>query len=164
MKIIKPGFLSRSYDVYGISSPLVKKLVYRRVGDFACLRENLTRLYPGYAVPTLPRHHLKRLETEYVTARKEELQFFLNRVVEHPLLRTSMLVWDFLTVESEKEYDAAKANTLKIPSPKNVSEYITIKGTVNVDFNRALNRACNNIDSGIKKTIYEFSKYFSTNA
>eukprot|EP00826_Nyctotherus_ovalis_P006558 TRINITY_DN11568_c0_g1_i1.p5 TRINITY_DN11568_c0_g1~~TRINITY_DN11568_c0_g1_i1.p5 ORF type:complete len:114 (+),score=33.35 TRINITY_DN11568_c0_g1_i1:681-1022(+) len=112
----------------------------------------------------LPKHHLKRLEAEYVSARKDELQFFLNRVIEHPLLRTSMLIWDFLTVESEKEYEAAKANTLKIPSPKNVSEYITIKGTVNVDFSKTLNHACSNIDIGIKKTIDEFSKYSFTNA
>jgi sorting nexin-9/18/33 len=158
VKIINPGFLYRNYEVYGISSPLVKSLVYRKQSDFIFLRENLIRLHPGYAIPILPKHHLKRLEANYLNARKEELQLFLNKVIEHPLVKTSIIVWDFLVIENEKEYEAAKANALKIPTPNNISECINIKGNVNINFNDSLLLNCNNIEEGVKKMLEELNK------
>jgi len=158
VKIVKPGFFYRNYETYGISIPLVKSLVYRKQSDFNYLRENLIRLYPGYAVPILPKRHLKKLEVEYMNKRKEELQLFLNKVIQHPLLKTSIIVWDFLAIENEKEYETAKANALKIPTPTNTSEYITIKGNANTNFNDSLLLQCNNIEEGVRRILEEFNK------
>ena len=158
VKIIEGGFFSRNYEVYGIKYSLSKGIVYRSQVDFNDLRDALIKLCPGYVVPPLTTKPIQKLEPEYINARKAELQIFLYRLLEHPLLKNLDEVWKFISLEDEKAYKTAKNEMMNIKKPVTVSEYTTVEGKTNVMFDDNLEQTCNEINIGLNDIVSEFKK------
>ena len=152
-EIISPGFFSFSskYEVYIIKILQSGNVVKRRQTCFDELRGVLVKLYPGCAVPPLPRKPINRLEQEFLDKRKKKLQKFIDDILIHPVLRTSDLVWKFLTLSDDKSYDKSVRDNEAIPRPSHPSECITIEGRAKITCSHALAQSCSEAIVGIKE-------------
>jgi hypothetical protein len=82
-------------------------VVWRRYNDFRWLYDTLCVRYPGTIVPPLPRAKtFGNLEPLFIKERQAELEFFLQSVVQHPILQISFFLKTFL-VASRRGLDAA---------------------------------------------------------
>lgn len=158
VEVVKPGFFSRNYEIYVIDNPLNGVTVRRRQNDFNELRKNLLKLYPGAAIPSMPTGPIQKLEAEFMDERKELLQTFIDKVAAHPLLRTSRMVWDFLSVEGEKQYEQIRQRDSEAAVPKEVSQLVTESGFANVAFDELLVQNCQDIELGLDAIFKEFYK------
>lgn len=158
MKIINPGFFYRNYEAYVISNPLINAVVQRKQSDFNELRQSLVRMYPGTVVPPMPTLPIQRLEPEFMNARRAQLQAFINKLLAHPLLKTSKMVWEFFSVEDNNKYEELKQENAKLVTPKEVPELFTREGNANVAFNVFLMQSCQDIQLGLEEISNEFNK------
>jgi len=84
---------------------------------------------------------------------------FLDDVLKHPLLMSSEAVWDFLTIESEKDYDRKKRELDKLSRPKEPSDCVTPEGKARVSFTSSLEQTCNEIHVGVKDIREDFKRF-----
>ncbi|KAJ2523603.1 intercellular trafficking and secretion [Coemansia sp. RSA 2049] len=84
----------------------------RRFQDFVWLHEQLGKQFMACAIPPLPgKHRLEyitgdRFSVEFVTKRKHGLERFLQRILLHPVLRTSQHLTVFLEAKDwSSEYE-----------------------------------------------------------
>eukprot|EP00826_Nyctotherus_ovalis_P001085 TRINITY_DN10128_c0_g1_i3.p3 TRINITY_DN10128_c0_g1~~TRINITY_DN10128_c0_g1_i3.p3 ORF type:complete len:162 (+),score=49.14 TRINITY_DN10128_c0_g1_i3:602-1087(+) len=157
-KVVDQGFFSEKYELYGITNSSTNSVVHRTQADFNDLSEALTRTYPGYIVPPLPKSPIKKYKSENLDKNKTELQFFLSYLLQHPLLKRANLLWNFLTIEDEKEFKDFKERTISQVIPEEVSEFTTLEGEANIYFDRSKENFCHEIAVAIKQIQEEFGK------
>ena len=100
-------------------------IVWRRFSDFVQLHDRLLESHRGYFIPPRPEKSIKRLGDEaFVQARKLTLQNYLEKLIKHPSLRTSMALKVFLTqqdLQQSREWHAlavpAAASSTMMSSP-----------------------------------------------
>lgn len=98
-----------SYMTYTIKTSLNSEVVTRRFKHFLWLHDRLTEKYPFVVIPSLPDKQLQgRFETQFVENRMRKLERFLNRVVQHPMLRSSAVLHHFITSSDVKEWKEGK--------------------------------------------------------
>jgi sorting nexin-9/18/33 len=109
--------LSGAYTAYSVTSLFHKPpsnngepesittriTVQRRFSHFVFLHRVLTRRLPGIALPPLPeKQYAGRFNSEFVEARRGDLERYIGRLVRHPLARYAEVVTFFLSCESER--------------------------------------------------------------
>lgn len=156
--MVDQGFFSDKYELYGITNSSTNGVVYRSQADFNDLSEALARTYPGYIVLPLPRSPAKKYKSENLNKNKTELQFFLSYLLQHPLLKRANPLWNFLTIEDEKEFKEFKERMNSQTIPEEVSEFTTLEGEANIYFDRSKENFCCEIGVGIKQIQEEFAK------
>eukprot|EP01116_Phalansterium_solitarium_P023346 TRINITY_DN8118_c0_g1_i1.p1 TRINITY_DN8118_c0_g1~~TRINITY_DN8118_c0_g1_i1.p1 ORF type:complete len:443 (+),score=212.65 TRINITY_DN8118_c0_g1_i1:88-1329(+) len=86
--------------------PLLREGEYRgmrRYKDFLALRDQLSEQHRGHLIPPLPEKQLiNRFSAEFVEYRRRELERFLQRVLSHPVLRTSTALPVFFEAHSSE--------------------------------------------------------------
>lgn len=79
--------------------------VNRRFSDFEWLSKTLIIKYPGYIIPEIPeKNFLANInfeKSEFIEARRKDLEGFLEKLLEHKYLRNAEEVRSFL-VDNEK--------------------------------------------------------------
>src|SRR5438445_7317714 len=79
-----------------------KMTVQRRFSHFVMLHTVLSRRLPGIALPPLPeKQYAGRFSSDFVEARRGDLERYLNKVVRHPILRCTEVLTAFLSCEDE---------------------------------------------------------------
>ncbi|KAJ5079656.1 sorting nexin [Anaeramoeba ignava] len=83
--------------------------VQRRYKHFLWLRDHLHEYYTDILIPPLPEKQISgRFHEEFIGKRKKGLQFFLQKIMEHPVLRTSWILEHFLSSENAKDWKNGK--------------------------------------------------------
>ena len=106
-------------------------------------------MYPGYIIPPLPGKLEKNQEPAHIKKKRRFLQTFLNDVLKHPILRSSTLLFMFLSISGEKEYENKKKIYNKLPTPKYVTDCRTVSGTARVSFDESLQKYCSALSRGV---------------
>lgn len=76
--------------------------VHRRFSHFVVLHTALSRRLPGVALPPLPeKQYAGRFSTDFVEARRGDLERYIDRIVRHPVARYAEVVMFFLGCESD---------------------------------------------------------------
>lgn len=76
--------------------------VQRRFSHFVMLHTVLSRRLPGIALPPLPeKQYAGRFSSDFVEARRGDLERYLNKVVRHPIVRCAEVLTAFLSCEDE---------------------------------------------------------------
>lgn len=76
--------------------------VYRRFSHFVFLHTVLSRRLPGIVLPPLPeKQYSGRFSEDFIEARRNDLQRYLDRLVRHPIARYAEVVTFFLGCESD---------------------------------------------------------------
>jgi len=145
----------------------------RRYKDFVWLREKLAEKYKGYLIPPLPEKALlNRFNTEFLENRRRELERFLQRIVDHPVLIQSTELQTFLesseslstpkvpAVQPRKESTSSSLFSFLGSSIESISNLNTIQNEPDQWFDAKRNYI-NALDShlnSIVKSINQISK------
>eukprot|EP00826_Nyctotherus_ovalis_P057037 TRINITY_DN7792_c0_g1_i4.p1 TRINITY_DN7792_c0_g1~~TRINITY_DN7792_c0_g1_i4.p1 ORF type:complete len:382 (-),score=116.17 TRINITY_DN7792_c0_g1_i4:83-1228(-) len=145
MLIVDSGMFRKQFVAYVIVTKPMDVTVERRYSDFFALRQELVRIYPGFVVPPIPSKKMgKGRDHALLQKRRIIFQQFLNDTLEHPLLRRSELITQFLSLP-----DAEWAKTMKLfskrPTPKEVSEFSTVEGKAKVEVTGATETYCQQV-------------------
>lgn len=139
-----------------ISTPQAAAKVSRRRSAFVELRELLTRQFPGFVVPPVPKKSIKNFKPQLLEKRREKLQLFLNDLLDHPLFKQTDAVWNFLSITDDKSYEKIKSGYC---IPRDISEFTTMEGMAKVAFDPELDKDCVQTDNVLKSIAGEFKKY-----
>ena len=76
--------------------------VHRRFSHFVMLHTALSRQLPGVALPPLPqKQYAGRFSSDFVEARRGDLERYIDRIVRHPVARYAEVLIFFLGCESD---------------------------------------------------------------
>jgi len=142
VKINDPGMFRSKYSSYFIKTFPKGWVSERRFESFVELRNMLLKNYPGYIVPPILSKVEKKLEQHDLDKRKFYLEKFLNDAVAHPVLKNSKLLFYFLSLPSEKEYESKGKPFSKTRLPKEIKDFSTLEGSAKVAYDGTLAKYC----------------------
>ncbi|KAG1753610.1 uncharacterized protein EDB91DRAFT_1044009 [Suillus paluster] len=91
--------------------------VQRRFSHFVVLHTALTRRLPGIALPPLPeKQYAGRFSSDFVEARRGDLERYIGCIVRHPVARYAEVVTSFLGCESDVEWKRLMPQLLAMPA------------------------------------------------
>ncbi len=154
-----PGVFRSKVGAYVIKTSPKGWTVERKYAAFLEFREALVRMYPGYIVPPLSAKIEKKLEPAYLEKTRHFAELFLNELLKHPVLRSSTLLFVFLSVPSEKEFEAKRKAYAKLPTPHEPVECRTPTTTANVSYDLPLKQYCSSLNSGLSSLKECFQEY-----
>ncbi len=133
-KQIETGLLSSNYVNYEVETSKMNWLVQRRFSDFEWLNNTLTKFFPSYIIPPIPKKKIgkKRFELEFIEKRMNHLQKFLNLIIENEDFKASECLIDFLSIDNRIQFEAKMKEYISFnPSPF-LAESRNIEGNVSV--------------------------------
>ena len=101
----KKAMVGGKFVVYKVWTHPFDYKVVRRYNDFKWLRSILVREFPASYIPPLPSKDGRRsFEQEYLNKRSEMLEQFIQAVMQHRELRSSVYVDSFLKEPSHDKF------------------------------------------------------------
>ena len=73
------------------------------------------------------------------------LEKFMMELITHPLLRNNQILYDFISVKDEKEFNSKKSSYNKIQSPTKVEDIKTLNGEINIGVDNQKSSMAENI-------------------
>ena len=129
---------SKSYMNFIISTSPLNFNVKRRYSDFEWLRQILLHLYSSNVIPPIPKKNKMgggRFDELFLLKRKRNLEKFLNCLLDDPYIKYSQILYDFLSIEKENEFNDKKKYYNNLKLPKNLTEYKSPSGKIEVTVN-----------------------------
>jgi len=120
------GFLKKDYMTYLISTYPVSYKVRRRYSDFGWLRTALQNHFPGNIIPPIPhrnRFGVDPFAEQFVAKRSRGLEKFLNYLVKDQIIKSSQLLYDFLYIGAEVDFNSKKKVYEKVKPVSEVQEF-----------------------------------------
>ena len=113
-------FFSKAYMTYIITTSPLNLKVRRRYSDFEWLRIILLNFYSSSVIPPIPKKNKiggDRFDENFLVKRMRTLEKFLNSLMEDPVIKSSQIVYDFLSIEEESKFNEKKKyyNNFKLP-------------------------------------------------
>ena len=144
--VVDGGFFSRSYVTYELNTIPFNSKVRRRYSDFEWLRIIISNLYPNMVIPPIPKKNFtNRFNEEFISKRMRSLSKFINGMAIHPLIKNSQIIYDFLTVKNDDDFNNRKIEYNKIQSPQYINDYKTESGEIDISLNINKENSLNNI-------------------
>ena len=144
--VVDGGFFSRSYVTYELNTIPFNSKVRRRYSDFEWLRIIISNLYPNMVIPPIPKKNFtNRFNEEFISKRMRSLSKFINGMAIHPLIKNSQIIYDFLTVKNDDDFNNRKIEYNKIQSPQYINDYKTESGEIDISLNINKENTLNNI-------------------
>ena len=134
-KVARKAF-SKAYMTFLITTSPLNLNVHRRYSDFEWLRQILHNLYPGSIIPPIPKKKGNaRFDELFLLKRKRNLERFLICLVDDQEIKCSQILYDFLSIEKEKDFNDKKKYYNSIKMPKKINEYQTLNGKLDIAIN-----------------------------
>jgi hypothetical protein len=133
-KKVSGGFFSKDFILYLITTNPLEKSVRRKHDDFIWLRERLSIIYNLNILPRLPKKG-KVNEDKHINKRLRNLEKFLNYLIKDPLIKSSNILCDFLTLEKDKDFENRKKIYNKMKTPIELKDIKTIDGKIKIRIN-----------------------------
>jgi hypothetical protein len=132
----KTGSLfTKAYQTYEISVPLLNLKVIRRYSDFEWLRQTLVNMFTSSVIPPIPKKNKiggDRFKEQFLEKPTRTLEKFLNLLLQDPSIKSSKILYDFISVEQDNQFNDAKKsyNTFKLP--QQLKDYQTFTGKLDI--------------------------------
>ena len=131
------GIFSKSYISYLMETNPFGFKVRKRYSDFEWLYNILNNLYLGCLIPPLCKKNYGDRFTENLIFKRTRLfQRFMEGILVHPLLRNSQIIYDFISIDKEEEFENKKKNYNKLKPPNRLAEIKTIDGQMKVSVSK----------------------------
>ena len=151
-KKITGKMFSKAFISYVVTTEPFNFQTNKRYSDFAMLKKILSIIYTNCVVPPLCKKNFSDRFSEYlIEKRMRSIEKFMNGILEHPLMKNSEVVKDFLSLSNAREYNSKmdKYNKIK-KSPSVVRQIKTISGEVNIGINNEKEVYFDNIKNYVK--------------
>ena len=132
----KTGSLfSKSYQTYEISVPLLNLKVIRRYSDFEWLRQTLVSMFTSSVIPPIPKKNKiggDRFKEQFLEKRTKTLEKFLNLLLQDPNIKSSKILYDFISIEQDNQFNDAKKSYNNYKPPQQLKDYQTVTGKIDI--------------------------------
>lgn len=165
-KIDKGFFSSNIYYIFNVKTIPLNFNVERKYCDFQWLREKLITIYSGNIIPHIEEKETnleEKIEQKY-SRKSRILEKFLHFILNDPLIRTSNILYDFLSIENYTEFNNKKFDYDKIKQIKQIKDFKSINGKARININEKkekyfenmieLNESLENILNKINDNFY----------
>ena len=159
------GLFSKSYTTYLVQTKPLNFSVRRRFSDFEWLRNILMRQYINCIIPPVYKKSflMSSVTDNIIYKRIRVLKKFINEISIHPLLRSSQIFYDFLSINNEKEFNNKKNIYNKLSVPTKSEEIKTLSSIINIGINNEkdlfgdkIKIICENNEELMKKLSKEY--------
>lgn len=132
---IEGGFFSKSYVTYLITTNPLNLKVRRRYSDFEWFRQMLQNLYNYNVIPSTPKKSkigIDKFGDPFLQKRMRTLEKFLNYALKNPVLKSSQILYDFISIEKDADFQKKKKEYEKIKPSTNINDFQMPNGSANV--------------------------------
>lgn len=132
---IEGGFFSKSYVTYLITTNPLNLKVRRRYSDFEWFRQMLQNLYNYNVIPSTPKKSkigIDKFGDPFLQKRMRTLEKFLNYALKNPVLKSSQILYDFISIEKDANFQKKKKEYEKIKPSTNINDFQMPNGSANV--------------------------------
>ena len=137
---IDKGLFTKSFTSYLVETLPFKFRVRKRFSDFEWLQNILNTQFSNYVIPSIPhKNYGDRFTEALILKRTRMLKKFLDGLLVHPTMKHSEILYDFLSVNSEEDFEEVKKkyNNLNNSSEKKGLEEIkTINGNIKISVSK----------------------------
>ena len=136
-KKIEGGIFKKAFISYDVTTEPFKFQMTKRYSDFLWLKNMLSLIYVNCVIPPLCKKNFTDRFSDYlIDKRMRSIEKFMDGILEHPLMRNSEIIKDFLSLTNPKEYNKKvdKYNKIK-KAPTFVRQIKTLTGEVNIEVN-----------------------------
>ena len=158
-KVKGGNMFSKSYATYLISTMPFNWKVRRRFTDFEWLHQILCQEYKYCLIPSIPKKkNINKLVTDkfdeaFLRKRSRKFEKFLSYLLKDPILKNTNVIYEFLSIEKEEEFQNKKKSYEKKKASTNISEFFTIDGKANIEINKGKEKYFNHIKENTNKNI-----------
>ena len=131
---VDKGIFSFAYTAFLITTTPLKLSVRRQHADFVWLRERLSVLFNTNILPRLPKKG-KVNGDPHIEKRMRNYTRFLYYLVRDPIIKTSQIFYDFLSVEKDEEFNKLKKAYNKLKTPTEFKDFKSVDGKTRVRVN-----------------------------
>ena len=157
-KVKGNNVFSKSYATYLITTIPFGWKVRRRFSDFEWLHQILSQEYKYCLIPSIPKKKninklvIDKFDEAFLRKRSRKFERFLRYIINDPILKNTNVVYEFLSVEKEEDFQNKKKSYEKKKASTNINDFISIDGKANIEinkekekfFNKIKENACNN--------------------
>ena len=134
---ISGGIFSKSFILYTIETQPFGYKTKKRYSDFLWLRNTLSLMYSNCVIPPLcKKNYIDRFNEDLINKRMRSLEKFLNGLLIHPLIKNSQILFDFLSIQNESDFNKKKKKYGKITSPTHIGEIKTLEGDIKISISK----------------------------
>lgn len=94
----------------------------------------------------------------FISKRMRSLEKFMQTLILDPMIKNSQILYDFLTIESEQEFNTKKAEYNKLHSPVYLNEIRSLTGEINLNISNESEIAFNNIKENANQNEHLLKK------
>ena len=140
VKLEKKLFSGKSVNYTIITYPF-NYIVNRRYSDFNWLREMLNNLYNNILIPKMSmkgKMTKDKHDDKFIKKRMNFLERFINYIIKDETIKTSQILYDFLTIQKYDDFLIKKKlyERIKIYNNIDIKERKSIDGELNVKVNK----------------------------
>ncbi len=125
------GFFSKAFINFLITTNPINANVRRKHSDFVWLKERLAIIFNLNVLPRLPKKG-KVNEDKHINKRMRSLERFLVYLAKDPLIKNSQILFDFLTIENDSDFEKRKKIYNKMKTPIELKDIKTVDGKMKV--------------------------------
>ena len=131
---IDNGIFSRSFIQYTVKTEPFGYITNKRYSDFSWLRKMLSLIYCNCVIPPLcKKNYGDRFSDALIAKRMRSIEKFFRGIVEHPLLKNSDVLNQFLSINKKEEYINAVKKYEKInKAPTSVRQLKSLDGEIRI--------------------------------
>ena len=141
---VDKGFFSKAYIDFAVATSPCKLLVRRQHAEFVWLRERLSIIFNTNVLPRLPKKG-KVNSDPHIQKRMRNLEKFLNYLLKDPLIKSSQILFDFLSIENEEDYNKRKRIYNKMRTPTEFNEIRSVNGKTRLKITKNKEKHIDNI-------------------
>ena len=140
VKLEKKLFSGKSVNYTIITYPF-NYIVNRRYSDFNWLREMLNNLYNNILIPKMSmkgKMKKDKHDDKFIKKRMNFLERFINYIIKDETIKTSQILYDFLTIQKYDDFLIKKKlyERIKIYNYIDIKERKSLDGELNVKVNK----------------------------
>ena len=130
-KKVDKGFFSKAYIDFEIKTNPLNLIVRKQNSEFVWLRERLSTIFNTNILPRLPKKGKVNGDL-HIQKRMRNLEKFLYYLTKDPLIKSSQILFDFLSIQNEEEYNKRKKIYNKMKTPSEFNDIKTLDGKAKI--------------------------------
>ena len=161
---IDGGFFGRDSVLFTLTAIPLGFIVKRNYFDFEWLHNILIKLYSSNFIPSLPplsSYQNRSNQDSYFKECIRNLDKFMNYLLTDPIIKNSQILYDFLCVESEKEFKNRQKDYENSTPSNDVQNFQSINGKIDINITQeaeknfsTLKTFCNESEKLYKQLYY----------
>ena len=134
---VSGGIFSKSFISYTVETFPFNFKTKKRYSDFLWLRNTLSLMYSNCVIPPLcKKNYVDRFSEALINKRMRSIEKFMNGLLIHPLIKSSQILFDFLSIQNEADFNQKKKKYGKITAPTHIGEIKTLEGDIKISVSK----------------------------